>query len=57
MRTDARYVAVEAHALDDLCELATRAVAFLERASQEPQLSSALRGAVGEVRTSAVPEP
>lgn len=57
MRTDARYVAVEAHALDDLCELGYRAVAFMERGSQEPQLSAALRGALAEVRASAVAEP
>ena len=52
-----RYVVVEAHALDDLCELAGRAASAIERASTNDPLGLALRGAVAQVRTNATVEP
>lgn len=57
MRTDARFVVVDAVALDDLCELSARAAGFLERANTEPALVGAMRGAIAEVRICAIPEP
>lgn len=57
MDTRDRYVVVEAHALDDLCELSSRAADRLQRESSDAALVSALRGAIGHVRTSGLPEP
>jgi len=57
MDTTDRFLVVEAHALDDLCELSAKAAGFLERASSHDPLVSAMRGAIAQVRSSVVPEP
>jgi len=52
-----RYVVVEAHALDDFCELAERAVAALLRASANDPIALALRGARAQVLSTVTVEP
>ena len=51
---DGRLVVVPADKLDDLCELARLAV---DRLPAPDPLTSALRGAIAEVRLSQVVEP
>lgn len=50
-----RPVIVDAGRLDDLLELAARAVRALEAA--DPRLADAIRGSAAEVRESTIPEP
>jgi hypothetical protein len=50
-------VLVRAGALDDLCVLALTAVDELDIRGTNPALGPSLRGAVAEVRCSAVPDP
>lgn len=52
-----RYVVVEAHALDDLCEVSAKAAAALLRASASDPIALALRGARAQVLASAALEP
>lgn len=57
MDVQARYVAVDAKALDDVLELSARACDQLQRLSANDPLPSALRGSIAQVRTSSVLEP
>lgn len=52
-----RYVAVPATALDDLLQLASRVAEASGRLSEHDPLTTALRGAIGEVRAHSVLEP
>lgn len=58
MRTSTdRFVVVDASVLADLLDLASRVVETAEQTAGHDGLNSALRGAIGEVRASAVIEP
>jgi hypothetical protein len=52
-----RLVVVRAAALEDLCELAERAIMNLESVQPHDPLNVALNGAVHEVRVHATLEP
>jgi len=57
MDTQDRLVIVGARALEDLCQLAERAVAQLDSIQTHDPLNSALRGAISEVRAHRTLEP